>query len=64
MDGLSYEATETLRALRLLHKQKRLTTQQYKTLKGQVVAGNNEAAMKGLNKLLNRERRNKSKCNK
>lgn len=54
---MTYEATQTLGALRLLYKQGRLTIQQYKTLRGQVLAGDNEAAMQGLNRLLNRERR-------
>lgn len=31
-----------------------LTKQQYRTLKGQIIAGDKEAAMKGLNKLLKR----------
>lgn len=31
-----------------------LTKQQYKTLKGQVIAGDKKGAMKGLNKLLKR----------
>ena len=35
------------------HK-KHLTKQQYKTLKGQIIAGDKTAAMKGLNKLLKR----------
>ena len=30
----------------------RLTTQQYKTLRGQILAGDAEGAMKGLKKLL------------
>ena len=30
----------------------RLTTQQYKTLRGQILAGDSEGAMKGLRKLL------------
>lgn len=30
----------------------RLTTQQYKTLRGQILAGDTEGAMKGLRKLL------------
>ena len=32
-----------------------LTKQQYKTLKGQILSGDKEAAMKGLNKLLKRK---------
>lgn len=31
-----------------------LTKQQYKTLKGQIIAGDKKGAMKGLNKLLKR----------
>lgn len=31
-----------------------LTGQQYKTLRGQILAGNEEAAMKGLQKILSR----------
>lgn len=31
-----------------------LTRQQYRTLKGQIIAGDKEAAMKGLKKLLKR----------
>ena len=33
------------------HKNK-LTPQQYRTIKGQILSGNTEAAMKGLNKIL------------
>lgn len=33
----------------------RLTGQQYKTLRGQVLAGDPEGALRGLNKILNRE---------
>ena len=36
----------------------RLTKQQYKTLRGQVFAGDGEAAMKGLRKILERGRAN------
>lgn len=32
----------------------RLTKQQYKTLKGQILAGDSEGAMKGLRRLLQR----------
>lgn len=31
-----------------------LTKQQYRTLKGQIISGDKDAAMKGLNKLLKR----------
>lgn len=44
-----------INTLKILKKSKNvLTKQQYKTLKGQVIAGDKEAAMKGLNKLLKR----------
>ena len=33
-----------------------LTRQQYKTLKGQILAGNGEAALKGLQKILRRRK--------
>lgn len=58
---LNQEENNTLTALKLLYKAKRLNVQQYKTLRGQVLAGNNEAAMQGLNRFLNRERRKKQK---
>lgn len=32
-----------------------LTKQQYKTIKGQILVGDTNGAMKGLNKLLNRK---------
>lgn len=34
-----------------------LSFRQYKTLRGQVLAGNGDAAMKGLQKILNRQER-------
>lgn len=40
----------------ILKKHKdQLTKQQYKTLKGQVRAGDTQGAIKGLNKLLNKQ---------
>ena len=36
---------------RLLAAKKMLTRQQYKTIKGQILAGNAEGAMRGLEKL-------------
>ena len=33
----------------------RLTTQQYKTLKGQILAGDGDGAMKGLRRILGRK---------
>lgn len=59
--NLTQEENNTLTALKLLYKENRLNIQQYKTLRGQVLAGNNQAAMMGLNKLLNRERKKKQK---
>lgn len=38
---------------RLLANKPKLTRQQYKTLKGQILAGDAEGAMRGLNKLTN-----------
>ena len=32
---------------------RKLTTQQYRTLKGQVLSGNSEGALKGLKRLIN-----------
>ena len=40
---------------RLLAAKQMLTRQQYKTLKGQILAGNADGAMRGLAKLTNRE---------
>ena len=40
---------------KLLAAKQRLTRQQYKTLKGQILAGNAEGAMRGLAKLTGRE---------
>lgn len=54
MDGLKQinpAALITLKAHRA-----DLTTQQYQTLRGQVLAGEDEGALKGLNKILSRER--------
>lgn len=49
-------STAALRKLKELHKQGKLTRQQYRTLCGQVMAGNPEGAMKGLRKILLRGR--------
>ena len=46
------QAIITLKA----HK-KELTYQQYHTLRGQIFSGNTEGAMKGLQRLLNRRRK-------
>lgn len=40
---------------RLLAAKQMLTRQQYKTLKGQILSGNADAAMRGLAKLTSRE---------
>ena len=40
---------------RLLAAKQMLTRQQYKTLKGQILAGNADGAMRGLTKLTSRE---------
>lgn len=40
---------------RLLAAKQKLTRQQYKTLKGQILAGNADDAMRGLAKLISRE---------
>ena len=45
--------------LRLKACRSNLTNQQYKTLRGQVLAGNHVGAMKGLKNLLDRARRQK-----
>lgn len=41
--------------IRLKAARRYLTSQQYKTLRGQVLAGDPDGAMKGLERLLNRE---------
>lgn len=51
MDAVTKRALAVLRV-----KKSRLTKQQYKTLKGQVLAGNADAAMQGLQKILERSR--------
>lgn len=48
-------------AIKLLNKNKgRLTKQQYKTLKGQCLAGDVEGALKGFYKILRRAEQNKA----
>lgn len=44
--------TGTLIQIKGAYHHKRLTPQQYKTLRGQVLAGDPDGAMKGLRKLL------------
>lgn len=50
MQRVNWRALMQLKAAR-----DRLTVQQYKTLRGQVLAGNDEGAMKGLRKILGQE---------
>lgn len=45
--------------IRIKHAQHLLTRHQYKTLRGQVLAGDALAAMRGLHKLLERRRENR-----
>lgn len=46
---------DTAALIQLKGARSRLTGQQYKTLRGQVLAGDPKGALKGLNKILNRE---------
>lgn len=41
---------------RLKDNKKYLTKQQYRTIKGQIIAGDTEGAAKGLNRLLKRQK--------
>ncbi len=52
MQPFDFKAAMHLKACR-----DRLTKQQYKTLKGQILAGDGDAAMKGLRKLIGRQER-------
>jgi len=47
-----YRAAETLVLLQIKDNKHKLTRQQYKTLVGQVRAGDTEGALKGLRKIL------------
>lgn len=51
MSGFDRNAAMNLKASR-----SQLTKQQYKTLKGQILAGDSEGAMKGLKRILNRSK--------
>lgn len=53
MRGFDRNAAMNLKACR-----SKLTKQQYKTLKGQILAGNPDGAMKGLRRLLERQTTN------
>ena len=57
MQDIDYRAIMQLKCCR-----DRLTVQQYRTLRGQVLAGNSEAAMKGLHKILSRNGKAVNKC--
>ena len=59
MHDIDYRAMIYLKACR-----DRLTVQQYKTLRGQVLAGDSEAAMKGLRTILLRQGKAVSECQK
>lgn len=49
------------RTLKMLDKSKhRLTKQQYKTLRGQILAGDTDGAMKGYNRIVKRRSKNGS----
>lgn len=51
MSGFDRNAAMNLKASRSM-----LTKQQYKTIKGQILAGDPQGAMKGLRKILNRRK--------
>lgn len=55
MDALKQIDSQAL--IQLKAHRNRLTAQQYKTLRGQVLGGNAEGAMRGLHKILKREGR-------
>lgn len=48
--------------LRLKAHRHRLNWQQYKTLRGQVLAGDDTGAMKGLDKILRRKTHDRARC--
>jgi len=52
MEGLNPVSIQALKALK--RARHHLTPQQYRTIKGQILAGQTIQAMKGLNKLLQR----------
>ena len=54
---MNHEINEALRQLRANHS--RLTRQQFKTLKGKILAGDPAGALKGLQRLLQRKNNNK-----
>lgn len=55
MNELNHEQIKAIIQLKGCYQHKKLTTQQYKTLRGQVLAGNPDAAMRGLRKLLTKQ---------
>lgn len=54
MAQLTPKGVSALKALKDLRR--RLTPQQYRTLKGQILAGDSDGALKGLRKILSKER--------
>ena len=54
-EKVTSETTATLKLIKA-HRA-RLTRQQYSTLKGQVMAGDSDGAMRGLDKILRRAKR-------
>ena len=59
MDDVKEISKDALRVLRCCKS--RLTRQQYKTLRGQILAGDDIGAMKGMTKILNRKEEEVSK---
>lgn len=58
--GRMSKNTPPIPVLILLNQaRKRLTNQQYRTLRGQILAGDAEGAMRGLQKILNKEKKKK-----
>ena len=55
MDAVNPINTQAL--IQLNRSRKRLTPQQYRTLRGQILAGDDAGALRGLQKLLNTEKR-------
>lgn len=55
MTQLNPEQINAIIQLKGCYQRKKLTAQQYKTLRGQVFAGNPDAAMRGLRKILTRQ---------
>ena len=56
MEDVKRIDTNALIQVRACYYKRRLTYQQYKTLRGQVLAGDGDAALKGLRKILRGDR--------